>query len=102
PERVQNIAGWNVSVAAGFEVGPVVPVPDHRPLIIGRAPQADVVLPTESASWHHCTIELTDDGVLVRDTDSNNGTYVDGKAVNHDGVELTDAATVVVGGAVLN
>ena len=102
PERVQNIAGWNVSVAAGFEVGPVVPVPDHRPLIIGRAPQADVVLPTESASWHHCTIELTDDGVLVRDTDSTNGTYVDGKAVNHDGVELTDAATVMVGGAVLN
>src|SRR5699024_9101040 len=102
PERVQNIAGWNVSVAAGFEVGPVVPVPDHRPLIIGRAPQADVVLPTESASWHHCTIELTNDGVLIKDSGSTNGTYVDGEAVDEDGTVVTEAVTVQAGGAVLS
>src|SRR5690625_3019559 len=101
-ERVQNIAGWNVSVAGGFAVGPVVVVPEHRPLIIGRAPQADLVLPTESASWEHCTIELTDEGVLLRDSGSTNGTYVDGQAVDEDGLKLTEAATVLVGGAVLN
>src|SRR5690625_726340 len=102
PEPIHNIAGWNVSVAAGIAVGEVVVVPDHRPLIIGRAPQADLVLPTESASWQHCTIELDGEGVLLRDTGSTNGTYVNGEAVDEDGVLLTEAATVLVGGAVLN
>src|SRR5690606_32414987 len=97
-----NIAGWNVAVTGGFAVGPVVVVPDHRPLVIGRAPQADVVLPTESASWHHCTIELTDDGVLIKDSGSTNGTYLDGKAVDQDGTAVTEAATIQAGGAVLS
>src|SRR5690625_6055873 len=77
PERVQNIAGWNVSVAGGFAVGPVVVVPEHRPLIIGRALRAELVLPTECASWEHCTIELTDDGVQMRVSGSSNGTSYD-------------------------
>lgn len=102
PERIHNIAGWNVSISGGFEVGPVVAVPEHRALVIGRAPQADMVLPSQSASWQHCTIELTDDGVLIRDADSTNGTYVDGQAADADGIELSQAGTVVVGGAVLN
>lgn len=102
PERFHNIAGWNVAISGGFEVGEVVPVPDHRGLVIGRAPQADLVLPTESASWNHCTIELTDEGVLVRDAGSTNGTFVDGVAVDEAGIELTEAATVIAGGAVLN
>ncbi|NWN88757.1 MAG: FHA domain-containing protein [Micrococcaceae bacterium] len=103
PERIRNIAGWNVAVSGGFEVGPVVPVPDHRPLVIGRAPQADIVLPTESASWNHCTIEYHgDDGLLLSDAGSTNGTYVKGTKVGEDGMVLTEAVTVLVGGAVLN
>lgn len=102
PQRIHNIAGWNVSIAGGVEVGPVVAVPDHRQLVIGRAPQADIVLPTESASWNHCTIELTEEGVLICDAESTNGTCVNGQATDSQGIELTEAGTVVVGGAVLN
>ncbi|GAA4114169.1 FtsK/SpoIIIE domain-containing protein [Enteractinococcus coprophilus] len=102
PEQTGNIAGWNVVISGGFAVGTVVVVPDHRPLVIGRAPQADLVLPTESASWHHCTIELTDDGALIKDSDSTNGTYVDGVAVDGEGTVVTEAATVQAGGAILS
>lgn len=102
PEKTGNIAGWNVAVSGGFAVGTVVVVPDHRPLVVGRAPQADLVLPTESASWHHCTMELTDHGVLIKDTGSTNGTYVDGASVDEAGTVVTGAATVQAGGAVLS
>ncbi|MGM1018948.1 MAG: FtsK/SpoIIIE domain-containing protein [Actinomycetota bacterium] len=102
PKPVQRIRGWNVSVAGGLETGDVVEVPDHRQLVVGRAPQADVVLPTESASWHHCTIEREDDGLRLRDAGSTNGTIVDGERIDADGVLVTEAKSVLVGGAVLS
>ena len=102
PDKTGNIAGWNVVVSGGFAVGNVVVVPEHRALVIGRAPQADLVLPTDSASWHHCTIELTDDGLVIQDSGSTNGTYVDGVRVDEDGTVVTKTATVHAGGAVLS
>ena len=81
-------------MSGGFAVGNVVVVPEHRALVIGRAPQADLVLPTDSASWHHCTIELTDDGLVIQDSGSTNGTYVDGVRVDEDGTVVTTTATV--------
>ncbi|MGO2140097.1 MAG: FtsK/SpoIIIE domain-containing protein [Leucobacter sp.] len=96
------ISGWNVAVGAGTETRPAVPVPERRKLVVGRSPQADIVLPTESASWEHCTVELEDDGVRLRDSGSTNGTFVDGERVDEDGVLITSVRTVVVGGAALN
>lgn len=98
----QRISSWNVSIAAGKEVGSVVVLPQHRTVIVGRAPQSDLVLPTESASWQHCTLRIEEDGVRVQDAESTNGTYLFGQRVDGDGVLVTEAATIVVGGAVLN
>ena len=96
------ISGWNVAVGAGLETRPAVPVPERRRLVVGRSPGADVVLPTESASWNHCTVELEGDGVRLRDSGSTNGTFVDGTKVDEAGVLITSVRTVVVGGAALN
>ncbi|PYY63676.1 cell division protein FtsK [Curtobacterium sp. MCPF17_003] len=100
-ERPQTIDGWSVTLAGGLEAGLVVPVPRSRKLVVGRAPQADVVLPTESASWEHCTIEREDDGVRVRDAGSTNGTVIAGERIDAEGVLLTGTTSVIVGGAVL-
>lgn len=100
--KVQAMSGWNVAVGGGLETRDAVPVPTHRRLVIGRSPQADLVLPTESASWEHCTVELEADGVRLRDPGSTNGTFVDGERVDEDGVLITSVRTVVVGGAALN
>jgi len=114
--RPSRVTGWSVTLAGGLTVGPVVEVPRGRPLVVGRAPQADLVLPTVSASWEHCTVELdrrepdegeTDDGdgaldgVRIRDAGSTNGTVVAGERVGPDGVHVDEATTVLVGGAVL-
>ena len=100
-ERPQTIDGWSVTLAGGLDAGLVVPVPRSRKLVVGRAPQADVVLPTESASWEHCTIEREDDGVRVRDAGSTNGTVIAGERIDAEGVLLTGTTSVIVGGAVL-
>ncbi|MFT4189575.1 MAG: FtsK/SpoIIIE domain-containing protein [Aeromicrobium sp.] len=99
---VRTLPTWNVSVGGGLQTRPAVAIPTHRQLVIGRAPQADVVLPSESASWHHCTIEIEDDGVRLRDSNSTNGTIVDGEPIDEEGVLITTPRTVLVGGSVLN
>ncbi len=43
--RRARSTGWSVTLAGGLEAGLVVPVPRSRRLVVGRAPQADVVLP---------------------------------------------------------
>lgn len=100
-ERPLGTDGWTVTLAGGLEAGLVVPVPRGRKLVVGRAPQADVVLPTESASWEHCTVERQDDGVRVRDAGSTNGTVIAGERIDAEGVLLTGTTSVIVGGAVL-
>lgn len=100
-ERPLSTDGWTVTLAGGLEAGLVVPVPRGRKLVVGRAPQADVVLPTESASWEHCTVEREDDGVRVRDAGSTNGTVIAGERIDAEGVLLTGTTSVIVGGAVL-
>ncbi|ROS69084.1 S-DNA-T family DNA segregation ATPase FtsK/SpoIIIE [Curtobacterium sp. PhB172] len=100
-ERPQTIDGWSVTLVGGLDAGLVVPVPRSRKLVVGRAPQADVVLPTESASWEHCTIEREDDGVRVRDAGSTNGTVIAGERIDAEGVLLTGTTSVILGGAVL-
>ena len=98
---VRPVAGWSVSVIAGAGAGTVVAIPEHRRIVAGRSPQADVVLLTESASWNHCTFEREGDGVRVRDSGSTNGTVVDGVACDHEGVLVTGQTTILVGGAAL-
>lgn len=102
PRPMQRIPSWNVSISGGVAAGSILPVPPHRALVIGRSPQADITLPTESASWNHCTVELVEDGVRIRDAGSTNGTIVNGEEIDDDGVVITEDATAVVGGAVLS
>lgn len=45
---------------------------------VGRAPRADFVLDAPLVSRLHCRLTLQDNGVLVEDLDSTNGTFVNG------------------------
>jgi FHA domain len=47
----------------------------------GRSPKNDVQIEHPTVSALHCEIELADDGVVVRDCGSTNGTYVAGRRV---------------------
>lgn len=81
--------GWSARLAGGLTAGALAPVPPNRPLVVGRAPQADLRLDTPSASWQHFLVAHTvvEDGsgrveaVRVTDDGSTNGTLVDGQRV---------------------
>ena len=48
---------------------------------LGRSPENDVPIEHPTVSATHCEIELADDGVVVRDCGSANGTYLDGQRI---------------------
>ena len=81
----EPIHGWSITVAGGLHAGRILPLPSGRALVAGRSPQADVVLETESASWEHFTATQTDNGVLIKDSGSTNGTFVNGAKLGEDG-----------------
>lgn len=59
----------------------VVPLTEGRHVTVGRCAPADVVLPDASLSRQHARFLLLDDGILLEDLGSTNGTYVEGRPV---------------------
>ncbi len=70
---------------------------DSLPIVIGRAPPADLVLEGGSVSRRHCRFDLTGDKVTLTDMNSTNGTYLDGVRLDA-AVTLVDGMTIAVGG----
>lgn len=71
-------------------------------LVVGRDPSADIVLHDVKCSRKHAVLEDTVDGLLIRDTGSANGVYVNGRRVersdlrNGDLVRLGEVQLLVV------
>jgi predicted component of type VI protein secretion system len=72
-------------------------VPLHPPetLTIGRANDNDLCLRGPGVSRHHACIVWRDDGWLIEDLHSANGTYVDGQRVERG--TLTHGSAVIIG-----
>lgn len=66
-----------LTVLNGEHHGEVIPLQDH-PLLIGRDLQCDLRLTDPTVSRHHCWVEPEQDGHLVRDLGSANGTWLNG------------------------
>lgn len=67
--RAEVVAGRDQGVA-GASAGPL--------LGIGTAPGNQLIVTDPSVSRHHCVIEATEDGFLLRDLGSTNGTVLSG------------------------
>jgi hypothetical protein len=52
------------------------------PLLLGRAPESDVLLSDAQVSRAHCRIVLTDGEVTATDLNSTNGTLLDGEPLD--------------------
>lgn len=48
---------------------------------VGRDPQSDFLLNHPTVSTHHCELILSNDGVVLHDCDSTNGSFVNGQPV---------------------
>ncbi|MET9291492.1 DUF1707 and FHA domain-containing protein [Streptomyces sp. NPDC003077] len=59
----------------------LLPAPGPVPLLIGRAPGAGLRLNHETVSRLHAELRATDDGWVLRDLGSTNGTCLNGRRV---------------------
>ncbi len=57
---------------------------DQEVVNVGRAADNDIVLTHESISGHHARLQLVDDGYILVDLDSTNGTFFNGAPANND------------------
>ncbi|MBX3275758.1 MAG: sigma 54-interacting transcriptional regulator [Sandaracinaceae bacterium] len=73
----------------------VVPLEDETPVVLGRAAPADVIVAEEKLSRAHARFTAVEDGVLVEDLGSTNGTHHRGKRVER--VVLTPGDSVTLG-----
>jgi pSer/pThr/pTyr-binding forkhead associated (FHA) protein len=64
-------------------------------LVVGRRPDCDVRIPTLDVSRQHCELLVADDSVKVKDLNSSNGTFVNGKRVTE--VELNPGDRLQIG-----
>lgn len=54
---------------------------DRKEVRIGRAPNNEFVIEDDYASSQHARLQKTEDGWLLQDLNSTNGTYVDGERI---------------------
>ena len=54
----------------------------ERPTRIGRSADNDIVISDKSVSRHHATISLENGRYVVRDLESQNGTFMSGRRMS--------------------
>jgi hypothetical protein len=101
PERaVRSVhVGFRVREAAGSEADRDVAltITAGQPVVLGRSSQADVALADPEVSRRHAQLDL-DRGVLyLADCGSSNGTFLNGKRVDTDGIEVRPGDDIDVG-----
>ena len=74
-------AGPTVLLPIGPRTAAPIPLPEGGCLTIGRDPSCDLVLAAGDAGRRHAMLEEEDRGWVVRDLETLNGTYVNGKRV---------------------
>lgn len=84
----------------GPDAGRVVPLP-AGPHVVGRDPTSDITLDDPELSRRHAVVSVDDDGVLLTDCGSTNGSHVDGEAVEGS-VALTVGTRVRLGSSVVS
>jgi hypothetical protein len=67
-------------VSTGPAAGMVFPVTQHA-LLVGRSQDAEVQINEQAISHQHARLEQTEQGIVLRDLGSTNGTYVNGDLV---------------------
>ena len=83
----------------GHFQGGVLPVESGRPIVIGRQPDADLVIPDELVSRRHARLAFEGEELVVEDLGSTNGTYLNGMRVTRGRVAEGDR--LLVGGSII-
>jgi len=93
-EQKLELETYQLTIVDGNEQGKTVDC-EGRKTSIGSSPENDVVVDDPSVSRFHASIEVDEDGYLLTDRDSKNGTYVEGYRIRE--MFLDDGATFRIG-----
>lgn len=72
---------WTLNVEKGPRTLKGVRLTIAGPIVIGRAPGADIVIPTDYVSARHARFSLNGKNLAVEDLNSTNGTLLNGHPV---------------------
>lgn len=67
-------------ITSGSKEGQELPL-GKEPLTIGRSSESGLIIRDDYTSTHHARLILWDDGWVIHDLDSTNGTFLDGARV---------------------
>ncbi len=87
---------WTISVEQGPKELRGVQMPVTGPVVVGRAPGADIVIGTGFVSGRHARFQLMGQNLFVEDLGSRNGTVVNGEVIS-DPVALRNKDVVNIG-----
>ena len=75
-----SLSATRLVITGGAKEGLEIPLPSDT-LTIGRASESGLVIRDDYTSTHHARLLLWQDGWVIQDLDSTNGTYLDGTRV---------------------
>ncbi len=87
---------WTLSVERGPKELRGVSITVHGPVIVGRSPEADIVIGAGYVSGRHARFQLMGQNLFVEDLGSRNGTYVNNRQITEP-TALRDKDVVTVG-----
>lgn len=97
PEEASHVGGFNgyaLVVERGPRAGMSFVLQDGN-VTVGRHPESDIFLNDVTVSRHHCRFSVSSDSLVVEDSGSTNGTYVNDERVDRS--ELSPGDEVLIG-----
>ncbi len=91
---------WRLTVEKGPKELRGLNIPVTGPVIVGRAPGADIVIGAGYVSGRHARFQLMGENLFVEDLGSRNGTAINGTYIS-DPVPVRDKDTIIVGDVVI-
>lgn len=83
-------------IKSGKHAGKKLSLPANKEIIVGRDDDCQIRLATSDVSRRHCSIQLTADGLSIKDLGSRNGTIVNGNLIT-DTTEAKVGDTIELG-----
>jgi Inner membrane component of T3SS, cytoplasmic domain len=87
-------------VQSGKHQGKHLRLPSDGDVLVGRDETCQIRLASSDVSRHHCSLRMTPDGIVARDLDSRNGTYLN-EALMEDETLLKPGDILRIGPIVL-
>lgn len=91
---------WRLTVEKGPKELRGLNIPVTGPVIVGRAPGADIVIGAGYVSGRHARFQLMGKNLFVEDLGSRNGTAINGTYIN-DPAPVHDKDAIIVGDVVI-